>query len=113
LNIESFLQEDSNTKTTGNKFENCVSFIEEHGLYQLGLELFKNDTNQRRMIFVSLCEHLLKERRSEAALSVFLAADPPCLEGAKRAARAAGDLRCYFALLDDEHAGEMTNVHNN
>jgi elongator complex protein 1 len=106
-NIESFSQEDSDTKKSGNKFENCVSLIEQHGLHQLGLELFKNDTSQRRVIFVSLGEHLLKERRSEAALSVFLAADPRCLEGAKRAARAAVDWRCYFALLEDEDAGEI------
>lgn len=104
--IDFFIQEQDDAKRTGNKFENCLSLIEEHDLYKCGLELFENNASQRRVISVSLGEHKLKEKQPETALSVFLAADPPCLEGAKRAARAADDWRCYFALLEDEDARE-------
>jgi elongator complex protein 1 len=92
------LQEEIYSKSSGNSFDSCMSVIEEHKLHRLGLELFQNDPDKRRVIFTSLGESLLKENRAEAALSIFLAADPADLEGAKCAARAACDWRCYFSL---------------
>ena len=84
------------------EFCNCLSLIDEQNLYRLGLELFQADSEKRHLIFVSLGEHLMKEKQYLTALSVFLAAEPSFLDGAKRAARAAGDWRCFFSLFKED-----------
>ncbi|CAJ1907794.1 unnamed protein product [Cylindrotheca closterium] len=85
----------------GNSFANCLSLIKGHNLFKLGLELFKND-GKRNEISVALGEHLMKEQQFQTALSVFLSTSPTCVDGAKRAARAAKEWRCYFSLVDTE-----------
>lgn len=102
------MPDDNDMRSAGNEFENCMSLIEEHGLYQLGLDLFRNDTSKKHRIYVSLGEYLLREKRSETALCVFLAADPPCIEGAKRAARASGDWESYFAMVEEEEGLDIS-----
>ena len=86
----------------GNAFESCMFLIETHCLHSLGLQLFKDDSDKSHQIYISLGESKLKESRADVALSVFLAAEPPNRDGAKRAARAVGDWRCFFSLLMEE-----------
>ena len=92
----------------------CMSFIEEHSLHKLGLELFQQDTEFYRSVMVSLGERLLVERKPEEALTVFLLADPKCLDGGKRAARACGDWRTYFACCSEDNdelsTDQITNL---
>jgi elongator complex protein 1 len=70
----------------GNTFEDCLRLMEEHHLHRLGLELCE-DKLHRNMIFQSLGDRLMVEKKSGIALSVFLAADPMdegrCLKAAK------------------------------
>jgi elongator complex protein 1 len=107
--IEGSDQAENDETPFGNKFDDCMSLIDEHKLHRRGLELFQSDTTKTRVIFVSLGESLLKDRKAEAALSVFLAAEPPCVEGAILAARSASDWRSYFALLEGE-VGDETDA---
>ena len=99
---------------SGDHVIKCLKFIDDHSLHKLGLELFKADKNNYRSVMVSLGEHLFSERKSEEALTVFLAANPRCLDGGKRAARNCGDWRTYFACfaeggeeIDSEHISAM------
>mmetsp|Transcript_8937 Transcript_8937/g.12720 ORF Transcript_8937/g.12720 Transcript_8937/m.12720 type:complete len:981 (-) Transcript_8937:193-3135(-) len=94
-------------------FDKCLSFIEKHDLHRLGLQLFPDekpqlycshktdeettDRNYRRCIMLSLGERFLRQNKAEIALPIFLAANPSCFDGAKRAARACGDWKTYFA----------------
>jgi elongator complex protein 1 len=114
LNQESFdeiVQEPSSMPhPIGNSFAQCMALIDEHSLHQLGLKLFENNPSERRVIYLSLGEYLLRDRRAQTAMSVFLAADPPELEGARRAARACGDWRCYFSLLENEEPESDSNI---
>ena len=83
-------------------FEKCLRFIEEHNLHKLGLDLFKGDDENYCAIMISLGECLLSKRKSEEALTVFLASNPRHLNGAKRASRACGDWRTYFACCAED-----------
>ncbi|KAL9188474.1 hypothetical protein ACHAXT_006852 [Thalassiosira profunda] len=83
-------------------FAKCLSFVEQHGLHKLGLELFKSDSNNHRSIMISLGEKLLSDRKPEEALAVFLASNPRYLEGGKRASRACGDWQTYFACCAED-----------
>ena len=97
-----------------NHHNNCMKFIEEHSLHTLGLELFQEDADFYRSIMVSLGELLLAERKSEEALTIFLLADPKCLDGGKRAARACGDWKTFFACCAEDNtilsADQITNL---
>ncbi|KAL3765880.1 hypothetical protein ACHAW5_002113 [Stephanodiscus triporus] len=78
-------------------FADCLKFIEEHNLYRLGLELFRKEANMHRSIMISLGEHLLLDKKPREALTIFLAANPRYLDGAKRASLACDDWRTFFA----------------
>lgn len=80
----------------------CLKFVEEHSLHKLGLDLFRNDKANTRSIMVSLGERLLLDRKPGEALTVFLAANPRHLGGGKRASRACGDWRTYFACCAED-----------
>jgi len=80
----------------------CLKFVEEHSLHKLGLDLFKSDKANHRSIMVSLGDRLLSDRKPEEALTVFLAANPRHLDGGKRASRACGDWRTYFACCAED-----------
>jgi elongator complex protein 1 len=110
INSEDLNIVDIETKPVGNRFENCVSLINDHNLYQLGLELFKADNEKRRQIFVSLGEHLMKKGQYQTALYVFLAAEPAFLDGAKRAARSACDWRYFFSIANGIEDGVDSNT---
>lgn len=84
--------------TVGNDFSFCMKLIDDHHLYRLGLELFR-DPEPRSRILVSLGDHLLKKRDASAALSVFMSSKPVDFERAKNAARICQDWRTYFQLL--------------
>lgn len=49
-------------------FEMRLSFIEEHKLHRLRLELFHNNSVWHRRILIALGEQLLRENKSDAAL---------------------------------------------
>jgi len=83
-----------------NHFDKCKNFIQEHKLYQLGLELFIGYPKWHRQIMLLLAEYLLVETKSELSLAIFLSAKPPCLEGARRAARMCGDYKTFFSCFD-------------
>ena len=89
---------DDPTHVFGNDFEQCMMFIEAHELHRLGLELFRSDPNKHRQILVSLGNQLLEKGQAETSLAVFLAAEPPYLDGARHAARSCRDWRCFFSL---------------
>lgn len=95
-------QEEAFSDEEDEHFRKCLKFIEEHSLHKLGLELFKYSKNNNRLIMISLGERLLAERKSEEALTVFLACNPRFLGGGKRASRACGDWRAYFACVAEE-----------
>lgn len=82
----------------GNEFEQCMNLIESQALHRLGLELFEEDQQKRRVVLISLGKHLLAKRSADTALAVFLSADPPDYEGAKLAARGSGNWRYYFSV---------------
>jgi elongator complex protein 1 len=97
----------------GNDFEQCMMIIEAHELHRLGLELFQSDPNKHQQIMVSLGNQLLKKGQAETALAVFLAAEPPHLDGARQAARSCGDWRCFFTFLpDSEGSNESIDLRN-
>jgi len=105
-NLDAFSQTQNGSFSGGNSFENCMSLINQHELHQLGLELFRDDTERVRIILIALADSLMKQSRPKMALPVYLSASPPDVEGARRAAKAARDWRCYFCLL--ERDGETT-----
>ncbi len=100
-NLEGFSPTESDNEF-GNSFENCMLLIEKHKLHKIGLGLFQSDREKFRTVLISLGVTLLDERKSEAALSVFLAADPPAHIDAKKAAMAAGDWKTFFTLPTSE-----------
>jgi IkappaB kinase complex, IKAP component len=81
-------------------FDKCKQFIQEHKLYQLGLELFIGYPAWHRQIILLLAENLLVEAKSDLSLAIFLSAKPPCFEGARRAARMCGDYKTFFSCFD-------------
>lgn len=83
-------------------FHKCMKFIEEHKLHQRGLELFVNYPQWHNQIIISLGERLLRENKAQLSLSVFLTASPKYLDGVRRAARACGDYKTFFAYFDGE-----------
>jgi elongator complex protein 1 len=85
-------------KGVGNDFEHCMALIDEHGLHRLGLELFHSDVEKHREIMLSLGNHLMEKKQAKTALGIFLAADPPLLDGARQAARQCGDWKFFFTL---------------
>lgn len=101
-NLEGFEPPESDDAAFGNSFENCMALIEKHKLHRLGLTLFRMASAKTRTILISLGASLLEDRKPASALSVFLSADPPALEDAKRAARSSGDWRTFFSLLTSE-----------
>lgn len=96
-NLEGFSPADA-SDSFGNTFENCMMLIEKQKLHKEGLHLFQIDPVKCRTILISLGDSLLDDRKAEAALAAFLAADPPAYEHAKRAARTAGDWRSFLTL---------------
>jgi len=86
---------------SGNDFERCLKLINEHSLFKLGLSLFQ-DEDQRRRILLALGDYLLEKKEASSALSVFLASKPPVVERAQKAARACRDWKTFFALTTPE-----------
>ena len=82
----------------GNDFLHCLNLIESYGLHRLGLKLFTDDDEKRQQILLSLGNVLLEKKHCDSALSVFLSANPPYLEGAKEAAKLCGDWRFFFTI---------------
>ena len=97
---------ESKVEFTEEHFGKCMKFIEEHKLHTLGLELFIAYPSWHNQIMLSLGESLLKTSDGELALSIFLAANPPCLKGARRAARMCGDYRTFFSCFDHKELTE-------
>jgi elongator complex protein 1 len=91
-----------------------MAFIEDHSLHKLGMELFQEDAAFYRSIMVSLGERLLEERKPEEAMTIFLLANPKCLDGSKRAARACGDWKTFFACCAEDSdalsGDQVTNI---
>ncbi|KAG7349815.1 IKI3 family protein [Nitzschia inconspicua] len=87
--------------TVKNTFQDCLSLIEEHQLHKVGLDLFRNDADKKKIILSSLGNSLMIEGKPKTALTIFLSAVPPDVEGAKQAARASKDWRFFFSLLDE------------
>jgi elongator complex protein 1 len=83
-------------------FIKCLKFIEEHKLHQLGLNLFVAYPIWHNQIMISLGESLLRQSNADLALSVFLAANPPSLKGARKAARMCGDYKTFFSCFDSD-----------
>ena len=92
---------DDPAQAVGNEFEHCMRLVESHGLHRLGLELFQSDAEKQREIMLSLGNHLLGKKEAKTALAVFLAAEPPLLDGARQAARQCGDWKFFFTIPDD------------
>ena len=92
-----------------NSFDDCMQLINEQKLHSRGLELFRNEPEQRRTIFISLGDHLISDQQGKTALAVFMAADPPDFDKAKQAARAAGDWRTFFSLIDSQETTTLTS----
>lgn len=84
----------------GNSFEDCMKLINEHNLHKLGLELFRSDTEKSKKVLSALGNSLMEQSRPSTALTVYMSTEPPDMEGAMRAARAARDWRCFFSLLE-------------
>jgi elongator complex protein 1 len=91
----------------GNTFEDCLRLMEEHHLHRLGLELCE-DKLQRNRIYQSLGDHLLVEKKSSLALSVFLAADPIDEGRCLKAAKESRNWPILFALPSVRHDAQKT-----
>jgi elongator complex protein 1 len=111
-NLNDFSQEPRNGAVKGNSFDDCLSFINEHKLHRVGLELFHKDPEKTKLLLVGLGNSLMSESRPKTALSVFLSANPPDLEGAKQAAKASKDWRCFFSILEEEATEENGSLAN-
>lgn len=85
-----------------NSFDSILNIINKHSLHTIGLEIFGHDAAKKKTILLALGEDLMKQIRPKIALSVFLSADPPHYEQAKRAARAALDWRTFFSIIESE-----------
>ena len=83
-------------------FSQCLKFIEEHNLHNLGLDLFRDDIGNYRCVMISLGERLMTERKFKEALTIFLSSTPKYLDGAKRASLACDDWRTYFACCSED-----------
>lgn len=84
-----------------NLFQTCLQLVEQYGLHKVGLEIFKDQPDKHRQILLSLGEKLLQEKKSSAALSIFLSAKPRDLDGAIRAARSCHDWKSLFSCLSE------------
>eukprot|EP00934_Nitzschia_sp_Nitz4_P008528 Nitzschia sp. Nitz4//scaffold3_size479765//68737//72891//NITZ4_000026-RA/size479765-processed-gene-0.86-mRNA-1//-1//CDS//3329550536//8518//frame0 len=96
--LEGFDAPEQENANFGNAFDDTMHLIETQKLHTLGLQLFKDNKERRTIILLSLGEQLLSDGEPSTALSVFLSADPPCHEGARRAARNAADWKTFFSL---------------
>lgn len=100
--LEGFDPVEGSTNPFGNSFSECMELVKKNNLHGLGLSLFQDQKEESRTIAVALGENLLEQLRPKIALSVFLSANPPHHDGAKQAARAAGEWKTYFSLLMGE-----------
>ena len=94
----------------GNEVTQCLQLIDTKGLHRIGLALFAGDNENRQRILLLLGNDLLVKKHGESALSVFLSANPPYLEGAKEAARLCGDWRSYFIIALDHKIDEDSDT---
>lgn len=92
-------------------FTKCKNFIAEHHLHELGLDLFIRYPNLHHQLMILFGEKLLRDNKAELALSIFLAARPIYIDGAKIAARKCGDYKTFFAYFegDDESKVAVAN----
>ena len=90
----------------GNDVTHCLQLIDTKRLYRIGLTLFAGDNENLQRILLLLGNDLLVKKHGESALSVFLSANPPHLQGAKEAARLCGDWRSYFSIALDNNVDE-------
>jgi elongator complex protein 1 len=81
----------------GNTLEDCMQFIEKHHLYRQGLELFQ-DSQSSRTILIALGDDLMKQKKFDMALNVFLTVTPLDVERAKSAAKACRDWKTLFSI---------------
>ncbi|GAX09682.1 elongator complex protein 1 [Fistulifera solaris] len=81
----------------GNNVEDCMQLIEKHDLYRQGLELFQ-DPQSSRTILIALGDDLMKQKRFDMALNVFLTVTPLDVERAKSAAKACRDWKTLFSI---------------
>jgi elongator complex protein 1 len=93
-----------------NDFDACARLIEEHRLFRLGMELFR-DESHRSAIILSLGDYLLRDANDPtAALSVFLSCYPNVdLERAKRAARQCRDWKTFFSISGVNRRESLTS----
>lgn len=101
---------ESKMECSQDHFVRCLSFIEEHQLHQLGLELFSSYPLLHNQIMISLGESLLRQSKSDVALAVFLAANPPSLEGARKAARMCGDYKTFFCCFEKTELSQEEKI---
>lgn len=108
--IETIVPREAEVRTAsgGNSFLDCMALISTRKLHTIGLELFHDNLERTRIIMLSLGETLLKENKSEAALTVFLATEPVEIDRAKAAARSSRNWRTYFSLCMSQK--ECSNV---
>ncbi|GAX19572.1 elongator complex protein 1 [Fistulifera solaris] len=81
----------------GNTVEDCMQLIEKHDLYRQGLELFQ-DPHSSRTILLALGDDLMKQKKFDMALNVFLTVTPLDVERAKSAAKACRDWKTLFSI---------------
>lgn len=96
----------------GNTAEDCMLLIEKHGLYRLGLELFQ-DPQSSRKILIALGDNLMKQKKPETALNVFLTVTPLDVERAKSAAKSCRDWKTLFSVTsvnDDSFSVERRQM---
>jgi len=104
--------EPTEDKIFGNSFSQCLKLMEKHKLHRLGLQLYHQNSEKRSQIMKSLGKHLLKQGKSQVALSVFLSVKPPDLDGAKQAARHCGDWKYFFTLSSLKSSSETDSILN-
>ena len=108
--VENVIKDPEAVPIHGNEVGQCLELIEAKGLHRLGLKLFAADDEKRQQILFSLGNNLLAKKHGQSALSVFLSANPPHLDGAKEAARLCGDWRSYFTIAIDNPVDEAVDA---
>jgi elongator complex protein 1 len=110
----SSLQRGDGEPLEGNGFEECFQLIEEQKLHDLGLELFQ-EMGQQRRILLDLGDMLLDSKQAVSALNIFLITTPVDREKIMKAARACWEWRVFFAhafpeRIETQFDGDKTRL---
>lgn len=91
-------------------YENCVTYVQKHGLYRLGLHLFQNQSDHYKIIAKTYGDHLFEIGNLEDAMLVFTQANE--YQAAILAAKRSKNWKFLFFLLGKIEASKSMIYEN-